>query len=213
MSLNNVVLQWVDRLKYLGVWLCAGKSFKVDYEVNRTKFLSSVFAILQKTASVSEEIKWNVIQHSCIPLLLYGIDSLCLNVKGVHKLSVALNTAVRRCFKLSNFTSVRNVLYFFNTLLLKLLLDERKIMLCKSCLSSSGILRLCGLLRSNDEDLVDICTKYDIHYNMPLCKIKSDIKSYCFSVLRDDGLDRVIIFLFFIYYIFICISYRCTCCE
>ena len=51
-----------------------------------------MFEILQKTKDVSKKIKWTVIQHSCALLLLYGIDCICLNVAGVQKLSVALNT-------------------------------------------------------------------------------------------------------------------------
>ena len=46
-----------SRLKYFSKWLCADKSFCIDYEVNRTKFLSLKFVTLQKTeGNVSEEI-------------------------------------------------------------------------------------------------------------------------------------------------------------
>ena len=41
--LNNVYLQWVDRTKYLGVYILAGKTFCVDSSCNHTKFLSAVF--------------------------------------------------------------------------------------------------------------------------------------------------------------------------
>ena len=48
LSLGNGCLHWVDRLKYLGVWLVCWKHFNVDCTINRTKFLGSVFAIMQK---------------------------------------------------------------------------------------------------------------------------------------------------------------------
>ena len=71
---------------------------------------------------------------------------------------------------------------------LKLLLYERKMLLYKSCMSSPEILRLCGLFRSNYNDLIDMCNKYDIHYNMSVCKIKSGIRTYFINVLHVDGL-------------------------
>jgi hypothetical protein len=47
LCLCNVKLQWVERLKYLGVWLISGKKFRIDAAVNCTKFLGSVLGILQ----------------------------------------------------------------------------------------------------------------------------------------------------------------------
>jgi hypothetical protein len=62
--LAGAMLQWVLRLKYLGVWIVAGKHLKVD----QTKFLGSVFGLLQKCGSLSDEVKWNVLQHRCVPI-------------------------------------------------------------------------------------------------------------------------------------------------
>ena len=77
-------LQWADRIKYLGIWLEGGKVFKVDCTVNRTKFLGLVLSIMQKSSKVSEEILWNIISKCCLPILLYGVDSLSLHVDQMH---------------------------------------------------------------------------------------------------------------------------------
>ena len=71
LSQSTGCLQWADRIKYLGIWLEGGKVFKVDCIVNRTKFLGSVFGIMQKCSKVSEEILWNII--SKIMLFAYFI--------------------------------------------------------------------------------------------------------------------------------------------
>ena len=55
--LNNMLLQWGDHIKYLGVYVIAGKTFHVESSYNRTKFLNAVFGILQKCRNISEEIK------------------------------------------------------------------------------------------------------------------------------------------------------------
>ena len=39
--LCGVALKWDKRLKYLGVWLFAGKRFTVDSSLNCTKFVGS----------------------------------------------------------------------------------------------------------------------------------------------------------------------------
>ena len=106
----------MTRLKYLGVWFRAGKSFSVDHCINRTKFVSTVFGILQKCGNISE-ILWNVIQCSCLPIMLHDIDSVHLQAAQVQKLFVAYNTVIRRC-------SVGNVLYYWGTLPVKLLLEK-----------------------------------------------------------------------------------------
>ena len=44
--LCGIALKWVKRLKYLGVWLSAGKRFIVDSSC--TKFVRSTISLLQK---------------------------------------------------------------------------------------------------------------------------------------------------------------------
>ena len=86
--------------------------------INSRKFLGAVCGILQKCGHLFEEIKWNIIQHSCYPILLCGLDSINLNTEQVRKMSIAYNTAVRRCFNLKRYTSVRNILYYLIVYLL-----------------------------------------------------------------------------------------------
>ena len=87
-----------------------GKVFIVDCIVNRTKFLGSVFSIMQKFTKVSKDILWNIISKCCLPILLYRVDFLSLHVDQVHKLLVVLNLAVRRCFHMARNVSVRSLL-------------------------------------------------------------------------------------------------------
>ncbi len=55
LMLYNVALNWVDRIKYLGVWIVAGKRFCVDMTFNSRKFLGAVCGILQKCGHLSEQ--------------------------------------------------------------------------------------------------------------------------------------------------------------
>jgi Reverse transcriptase (RNA-dependent DNA polymerase) len=165
----NVCMKWSVQIRYLGVFINAGKKFSISTDVSRRKFLGSVYAILQKCKHMSEEIKCHIIQHSCLPILTYGVDSLRLSKQKLHELSVSYNTAIRRCFYLSRFTSVRPILFYTGSLPFNMLMDERYILLVKECMNitSTSVLRLCGLLAYNEVDFVqykvDISlTKYAI---------------------------------------------------
>ena len=139
------------------------------------------FGILQICDNISEEILWNVIQCNCLPILLHDIDSIHLRAAQVQKLFVAYNTVIRRC-------SVGNVLYYWGTLLVKLLLEERRLILVKSCIFYPGLLGLCGFLSMNEDDFIDVCYMYDVHCNLPKYIIKNNIRSHFLDVLRNNGL-------------------------
>jgi hypothetical protein len=185
--LSNSVLRWVGRMKYLGVWLCAGKTFHIDSSINRTKFLSSVYSMFQKCNGISEEIKWSVIERACMPVLLYGVDAVSLSNSDIHKMSVTCNMAVRRCFNLSRFTSVQNVLYFTGSLPVKMLLDERRVLLMKNCLHNVGIVRLCALIACNSDSFLSVCCKYDVVCDMSVNCIKSKFRNKLFTDLASNG--------------------------
>ena len=53
---------------------------------------------MQKCSKVSEEILWNIIGKFCLLILLFGVDYLSLHVDQMHKLSMALNLAIRQLF-------------------------------------------------------------------------------------------------------------------
>jgi len=166
----------VTEVKYLGVILKAGTSFCVDSVFNCRKFLGSVFAILQKTKNISEEVKCHIIQHSCLPILSYGTEAVTLTKKQVHGLSVAYNTAIRRCFGLSRMCSVRFVLRCIGSIPLDILLHKRRLLLVKDCISrGSNVLRFCGLIALSESKFQDFCYLYDVHVNMSRADIQTSI--------------------------------------
>ena len=57
MSLDRKVVQWKDKLNYLGVSVCSGTSFKVDISELRRKFFVSVNSILSKCWYTSDIVQ------------------------------------------------------------------------------------------------------------------------------------------------------------
>ena len=161
--IDRIALSWVVKIKYLGVYLVAGKHFCVDVSTNCIKFLGSACSILQKCGAISEERKRHVINHSCLAMLLYGVDSVHLSSEQVQKLSVAYNNSVRKCFGLARNVSVRNVLYFMRNLPVKQILHMRKVLLIRDCMNNDGVLRVLSMISANSNDFVDLCYMYDVH--------------------------------------------------
>ena len=164
--IDKIALSWVAKLKYLSEYLVTGKHFSVDVSTNCIKFLGSACGILQKCGAVNEKIKWHAIDHSCLAILLYGVDYVQLISKQVQKLSVAYNNSVRRCFCLARFVSVCNVLYFMKNLPVKQILHMRRVLLIKDCFDCDGILRILSLISSDPSDFIDLCYMYDVHCDM-----------------------------------------------
>ena len=67
----NVSMKWSVQIKYLGVFINAGKKFSISTDVSRRKFLGSVCTILQKCKQISEEIKYHILQKCGVPILIY----------------------------------------------------------------------------------------------------------------------------------------------
>ena len=57
-------ISWCNKFQYLEVMqlmLVGGKSFNVDVEINRTKFLATTYSILNRCGALSEEVKMQLI--------------------------------------------------------------------------------------------------------------------------------------------------------
>ena len=106
---------------------CCGNKFNVDVAINSIKFVSSVYIILLKCGTVSEEVKWNMI----LTQLLHGLYRLHLNNMQVHKLFVAYSSAERCCLNVSRFTSARNILQVLGSMSIDFFQGKKKVLLMK----------------------------------------------------------------------------------
>jgi len=76
-------ISWVDKIKYLGIWICTNKSFTVDLAPIRRKFFISVNSILNHTKTTSDLVRLEILEKQCLPILMYAIESLNLNKLNV----------------------------------------------------------------------------------------------------------------------------------
>ena len=98
LDINNCTLKWESKMKYLGLWFCSGKQFKIDFTDTRRKFFSSVNSILYNCKYASEPCKLQLVEAHCLPILMYAIESLSLKQDDLKKINSWWNAVYRKIF-------------------------------------------------------------------------------------------------------------------
>lgn len=74
---NGGDIHFVSKVKYLGIYLCAAKVFKISYTELRLKFYKSFNIILSKSKQCFDEcVLYKLANNFCKPYLLYGLEGI-----------------------------------------------------------------------------------------------------------------------------------------
>ena len=114
MTLCGVSLQWVDKVKYLGIVIIAGSSFKTDISETRRKFFTSINVILSKCKYTNEMTNLQLVESHCLPILLYATESINLNKAQMREINSWWNAAYRKIFKYNKWESVKNLIFYLD---------------------------------------------------------------------------------------------------
>jgi len=87
LTVNGNSLQWTDKLKYLGVWLCSEKYFCIVLIEIRRKIFLAVNTILSKWKYTNEIVKLQLLESHCLPILLYATECLYLSTTQMKELN------------------------------------------------------------------------------------------------------------------------------
>ena len=99
----------------------------------------------------------------------------CFELFGKHRCRVraAFNTVVRRIFKLSKYSSVRDVIVCIGSKPCDIILDERRVSLLQSCMQSAcGVIRKCGHVLSHSKDVLRIIMENSVYFNLSAGYVK-----------------------------------------
>jgi hypothetical protein len=160
---DRSALNWCTELPYLGVVIKSAKVFKCSLHVAKTKFYRSLNGILGKVGSTPPiSVTLSLIASHCNPILLYGLEALCLTKADITSLSHPYNSAYMKLFATFNKTVITLCQFHSGHFSLDYLLDLRTLLfyskLCTVDYSASSILySWFGL-----HEFFDICSKYNI---------------------------------------------------
>ena len=110
MTLDGLDVNWCEKLKYLGVWIVADKTFNIDLAESRRKFFISLNCILSKTKFACDLVKLKLLENHCLSSLMYCIECGILNDKQLQMINSWWNSAFRKNFGFFKWESVRNLI-------------------------------------------------------------------------------------------------------
>src|SRR5277367_850174 len=108
--LNGSSLQWAEKVKYLGIWLCAGKYFCVDLAEPRRKFFMSVNSILSKCKYTNDIVKLQLLESHCLPIIMYATECLDLKPSQMKEVNSWWNSVYRKIFGYNKWESVKGLI-------------------------------------------------------------------------------------------------------
>src|SRR6218665_121163 len=110
-SVNGVLINCVERFKYLRCVLVSGKSFKVNLHGMRVTFYKSFNSLYSKCFKFSEPVLLHLINAHCKPFLLYGTETVNGSNSELNTLNYTCSNAVCKIFKV-NHCSVEDILHY-----------------------------------------------------------------------------------------------------
>ena len=120
-------LQWVDSIRYLGVFITRHRIFKCSLHHAKQSFYRSFNAIYGKIGrTASEEVTLSLIKSKCIPCLLYGLDACHINNADGHSLNFTVRRILFKIFHTSSLEIIRDCQIFFNFLDVTVSVQQRK---------------------------------------------------------------------------------------
>jgi len=181
-SINPIPIQWVNKMKYLGVSFLSG-TFRIDVSCAIGKFYGNFNNILSVMGNNRNEMAAvHLTKTYCLPTLLYACEIWFSNSTDFSKLNVIWNNCFRKMFNCCWRESVRSLLFYNNTLPLSYLIDERKLIFLNK-LHCSNIILTRILARLAHSDYMSIASKYDIYSYVPKYIIKDCVwKSFRNSI-------------------------------
>jgi hypothetical protein len=115
-SLNNgESIRWVSELRYLGIFLTAGRKFACSAHNVKRNFNVACNAILARLlGKASEEVIVQLIRVKCLPVLLYGSEVCSYSKAILHSLDFCVVRFFMKIFATSNRDLILSILEWFN---------------------------------------------------------------------------------------------------
>ena len=113
-TLEGHKLDWVQELRYLGVYIVSSCKFKCCFDNARKSFYRSFNAIFGRIGrAASEEVVLSLILSKCLPVLLYGVDACPMNATDKKTLEFTVNRTLMKIFRTSSIEIIDECRSFF----------------------------------------------------------------------------------------------------
>ena len=114
-SSDGTVLPWVDKVKYLGIFITSAQSFRCCFDHAKRSFFRSTNAIFGKVGRIaSEEVVLQLVQTKCLPVLLYATEVCFIPRHTLSSLDFVFTRFLMKLFKSNQITTINDCILFFN---------------------------------------------------------------------------------------------------
>jgi hypothetical protein len=127
LTVNDVEVGWKKELKYLGVVILAGRSFKCNLQYNRHKFFRASNALFGKTYNCAPASIISLTNTFCLPILLYGLEALSLSNSAINDIDFCYNSVFAKIFNVKDTNIIAQCRYYSGTLSASLNLVLRRL--------------------------------------------------------------------------------------
>jgi len=127
LTLDGCNLQYVQSLKYLGVYITANKHFRCCVKNTRMKFYRTFNAIYCKSrGSNSELVCVQLFKSYCLPFILYATEALPLSKGSVKLLDDCIKQAIVKIFKVRDNDTVDAIRQYCDLPYVGVLIENRR---------------------------------------------------------------------------------------
>ena len=139
MKLNEAHVPYVDKVKYLGIYIKSRTNC-----VDPSGALRSFFGCFDNILAVlgygrDDMLAVHLVKTYCLPILLYGYEIWSMSSSDKHKVDVAWNNCFRKIFNACWRESVKPLLFYCKTMSASLLVELRKMIFHNKILPGSNI--------------------------------------------------------------------------
>lgn len=134
MHIRGSQMKWAESIKYLGLTILADKYFAIDFSNARRKFFIAVNTILSKCKFTSDVVKLELMEMQCLPILMYGSESLNLGASQLSQINSWWNSVYRKLFGYNKWESIKEVICLLGRLDILHLVNMRRLFFIKRIL-------------------------------------------------------------------------------
>src|SRR5271155_3736002 len=111
--IGNDLINWSSEIKYLGVYVVAGKHFACNLHYCKLKFFCALNSILGKIGNMNAlTLILSPTSSNCFPILMYGLEAMRLANTQINRLLYAYNSVFYKLFRSFKSNNILQTQYY-----------------------------------------------------------------------------------------------------
>ena len=186
LKIQEIDINWVESIKYLGVTICKAKYFKCRWDEAKGKFFKATNAVLGRIGTkATEDVILKLINSNAVPVLLYGTVATSLQKSDLNIFSNAYNSIFAKVFHSTNQTVIKQCQYYSGYWPLHLLYDYNRYNFLNKLVKSNSLVKGLELDSLDYRDYENMQSKYNIYRMDSIAKIKFKIWTFFESEITN----------------------------